>query len=77
MAFWEDWEIDWPVFGISAAIWAICGLILFKMPMMFGSIESIKLFGLPFRIMMIIIWVIALPLSYPLTMLIFRMKGLD
>lgn len=77
MAFWDDWdfEIEWDVAGISFGIWALMGIILFKVPFVFGSMENIKLFGLPWGIIRIAVWIIALPLSYPLTQFLLNRQG--
>jgi hypothetical protein len=77
MAFWDDWdiELEWDVVGISFAIWAVMGIILFKVPMAFGSMEGFKLFGIPWDIAKTIIWIIALPISYPLTVYLLNRQG--
>lgn len=76
MAFWDDWdfEFDWVVVGISLGVWAICGLIL-KMPTLMGSMDSVNIFGMPWNIAKWVLWIIALPLSYPLTLILLNRQG--
>ena len=77
MAFWDDmdFEIDWEIAGWVLVIWAIAFAILIKAPFLFGSMDAIKLFGMPWNVARIVIGLLALPIGYYMTIILLNRQG--
>jgi len=64
MAFWDDWDLDLQVAGLTLAAWSVIGLLFFKAPMIFGTMDNVVLFGMPWKIFKVVAWVVSLVPGY-------------